>query len=497
MLRSSGILLHISSLPSPGGIGTMGPEAYAFGDFLFSAKQKYWQILPMGPTGYGDSPYQCFSAFAGNPYFIDLRLLEEEGLLEKADFAGRWGGDPQRVDFSLLFERRRPVLRKAWEGFRDSGNFVDPEFLQENEGWLEDYALFMALKEHFGGCSWLQWPQELRVRDRAALARYADILQDGIGFHIFLQYQFDRQWKPLKRYLNDKGIRVIGDLPIYVALDSADVWASPENFLLDDAREPLAVAGVPPDYFSGTGQLWGNPLYDWPRMEKDGFSWWRERMKKTASLYDVVRIDHFRGFESYWAVPYGERTAVNGRWCKGPGMKWIRQLQREFPELPVIAEDLGILTAEAEKMVRDSDYPGMKVLQFAFDSPGKNPHQPHTYSENCVAYTGTHDNDTTEGWFSKASHATRYRALEALQLRPNERVSEAGIRTLMFSAANLIVIPAQDLLGLGGDCRMNTPGTLGSNWQWRLLPEQLTPEMGARLRCLTEESGRIEMENNG
>ncbi len=490
MTRTSGVLLHISSLPSPGGIGTLGPDAYMFGDFLWAAGQKYWQLLPLGPTGFGDSPYQNFSTFAGNPYFIDLETLVKEGVLDRNDLYGiDWGKPSDPVDFGMLYRKRWPVLRKAWERQRDSGWRVPEEFLEKNQDWLPDFALFMSLKEHFEGRAWIEWPRELRLREAEALARYKELLKDQIDFHIFLQYTFDKQWFALKDYLTGRGVSLIGDIPIYVPLDCADVWANPEYFQLDEDRLPTAVAGVPPDYFSATGQLWGSPLYRWDRMEEEDFAWWIRRMERVSQWFDVIRIDHFRGFESYWAVPYGEETAINGQWRKGPAMKFIKALQETLPGVQIIAEDLGILTDEVYEMVEQSGYPGMRVMEFAFDSREPNLHLPEKYPENAVVYTGTHDNDTFEGWFAGAPWARDY-AQEYLKPEPGEKISRAAIRTLLNSNANLAVIPVQDLLGLGSDARMNTPGTLGGNWQWRLRPGQLTGEHAAWLRTLTRESGR-------
>ena len=393
--RSSGILMPISSLPSPYGIGTMGKAAYDFADFLSAAGQKYWQLLPMGPTSYGDSPYQSFSTYAGNPYFIDLDMLVADGLLKKKEVTSiDWGSDPRYVDYSRIYEGRFAVLAKAkergWQ--RDSAEIA--AFVEENKRWLPDYALFMACKRHFGMKAWTEWDEDIRLRkSQAVLEEYREKLREDVEFFIYLQFLFFRQWNKLKEYIHQKGIRIIGDLPIYVALDSADVWAEPEWFQLDERNVPTEVSGVPPDYFCEDGQLWGNPLYRWDAMQTDGFGWWIRRVDGAGKLFDVIRIDHFRGLESYWSVPYGEKTAKNGRWVKGPGMHFVNAVMGWFPQLEFIAEDLGYPTPEVAQLLRDSKLPGMKVLVFAFESADDRSYQPHVYGENCICYTGTHDNN--------------------------------------------------------------------------------------------------------
>ena len=403
MDRASGILLPISALPSPYGIGTLGKAAYAFADFLHAAGQKYWQLLPLGPTSYGDSPYQSFSTFAGNPYFIDLDLLAEEGLLDKEDLAAAdWGNDPRYVDYGKIYEVRFDVLRRAFLRGRERDREAVERFQAENP-WLKNYALYMAVKAHFGMKSWLEWPDEaIRVRAPEAVARYEKELAEDVAFYTYLQYLFFKQWGELREYIHSLGIRIIGDLPIYVAMDSADVWAEPEFFQLGEGNIPTEVSGVPPDYFSADGQLWGNPLYDYDRMRQDGFGWWIRRVEGASRLFDVIRIDHFRGLESYWAVPYGAETAREGRWRKGPGMDLVGVLTQWFHGLDIIAEDLGFLTPEVHQLLRDSGLPGMKVLEFAFDAREPSNYLPHTYERNCVCYVGTHDNETVMQWREQA-----------------------------------------------------------------------------------------------
>ena len=407
MKRSCGILMPISSLPSPHGIGTLGAEARKFVDFLADAGQSWWQILPVGPTSYGDSPYQSFSAYAGNPYFVDLDLLCEDGLLTPAEVNSvNWGTDPAKVDYSAIYNSRFPLLHLAMErGWERDADKV-AAFSEENASWLPDYALFMAVKRHFGMQSWTEWPDEdIRLRRPEAVARYQEELADDIRLFTYIQYLFFRQWEDLRSYAHEKGIGIIGDLPIYVAMDSADVWADPRAFQLDERNVPAEVAGVPPDYFTADGQLWGNPLYDWDAMKADGYTWWIRRIAGASRLYDILRIDHFRGLESYWAVPYGETTAKIGRWVKGPGMDLIGVLTEKFPNIQFIAEDLGYLTPEVRQLLEDSGLPGMKVLEFAFDSREAANYLPHTYPRHCVCYAGTHDNATLMGWKDEAAPA--------------------------------------------------------------------------------------------
>ncbi len=482
-MRASGVLMHLTSLSSPHGIGTMGKEARAFADFLAAGGQRYWQLLPLGPTGYGDSPYQSFSTFAGNPYLIDLDTLAEEGLLTEPEYAGEdWGEDPQRVDFGLLYRKRYPVLKKAVRRLLERKEPEYEMFLAENAHWLPDYALFMALKDAGDGAPWWQWPEELRRREPHALARAGEELREETDFWQGVQYLFFRQWQKLKEYVNGRGISLIGDLPIYVALDSADVWAGPELFQLDRELVPTEVAGCPPDAFAADGQLWGNPLFDWERMEADGYAWWIGRIAHQLRLYDMLRIDHFRGFESYYAIPFGEETARNGRWRPGPGMKLFRAVEAALGQKDIIAEDLGYLTPEVRQMLAESGFPGMKVLQFAFDSREESDYRPHNYDKNCVVYVGTHDNDTALGWLDTVSPEDRRYAMDYLKLTGAEGYHWGLMRGAWASAARLAVVTAQDLLGLGSGARMNTPSTLGGNWQWRAMPGVFTEELAQRLR---------------
>lgn len=492
MDRHSGILLHISSLPSSCGIGTLGRAAYAFADFLCEAGQKYWQLLPLGPTSYGDSPYQSFSTFAGNPYFIDLELLMEDGLLTEADLAAPdWGGDPRYVDYGKIYQSRFTVLRRAFRaGYRRDREAVEA-FCRENR-WVDNYALYMAVKSHFDMKSWLEWPDEdIRLRRPQAVARYRRELKEDVDFYIYLQYLFFRQWNDLRSYIHGKGLKIIGDLPIYVAMDSADVWAEPEFFQLGEGNVPTEVSGVPPDYFTADGQLWGNPLYDYERMKADGFGWWIRRLEGAGRLFDVIRIDHFRGLESYWAVPYGAKTARVGRWRKGPGMDLVGTLTDRFPHLEIIAEDLGYLTPEVHQLLADSGLPGMKVLEFAFDAREPSNYLPHLYEHHCVCYVGTHDNETVVQWREQTDRADLTFARKYLGLSEAEGFHWGMIRGGMASAADTFVVQMQDCLGLGAEARMNTPGTLGGNWQWRLLPGEATPSLAKKLRQYTGMYGRL------
>ena len=484
--------MPISSLPSPHGIGTLGAEARKFVDFLADAGQSWWQILPVGPTSFGDSPYQSFSAYAGNPYFIDLDLLCADGLLTPEEVnAVNWGTDPARVDYSAIYSGRFPLLRLATErGWERDADKVSA-FSAENDSWLPDYALFMAIKRHFGMRAWTEWPDEdIRLRRPEAVDRYQRELAEDIRLFTYIQYLFFLQWGALRSYAHEKGIGIIGDLPIYVAMDSADVWADPRAFQLDERNVPAEVAGVPPDYFTADGQLWGNPLYDWDAMKADGYSWWIRRIAGASRLYDILRIDHFRGLESYWAVPYGETTAKIGRWVKGPGMDLIGVLTQKFPNIQFIAEDLGYLTPEVRQLLQESGLPGMKVLQFAFDSREAANYLPHTYPRHCVCYAGTHDNSTLMGWKDEADPADIAAAREYLGLNEAEGFHWGILRGGQSSVADLFVAQMQDYLGLGSDARMNTPGILGGNWRWRMLPGQITEELTTRIARMTSLYGR-------
>ena len=490
-MRESGILMHITSLPGPYGIGTMGKEAYAFVDFLEKAGQSCWQILPLAPTGYGNSPYQSFSSCAGNHYLIDPDTLVREGLLTTEEITSiNWGSDPERVDFGALYVNRLRLLKLAFRRFRPDGAYE--AFVSENESWLADYGLFMALKDVFGGIPWGQWPEPLMRHERQALAEKRRELQEAVSFQYFLQYEFDRQWKALRGYANGKGIRIIGDVPIYVPLDSADVWANPELFQLDENRRPQMVAGCPPDAFTADGQLWGNPLYDWEKLSGTGYDWWIRRLSAAAKLYDVVRLDHFRGFESYWAVPAGASDARGGKWIPGPGMDFIRAVRQALPALDFIAEDLGYVTAGVRQLQLDSGYPGMKVLEFAFDSREAGNYLPHLYPVGSVCYTGTHDNVTLKQWFDEAYPEDVAHAKAYLGLNREEGYVRGMIRGCMSSVSRLCVVQMQDYLELGKPARMNFPGTLSdANWTWRAKAGFDSDELAQRIRETTRLYGRL------
>ena len=492
MKRSSGILLHISSLPSPYGIGNLGQAAREFIDFLVSAKQSYWQLLPISPTGYGDSPYQSSSAFAGNPYFIDLDQLKQQGLLTEAELDLEWSTDSASVDYGRMYALRLPLLRKAFARAETGAEFE--AFCQAEASWLDDYALFMAVKGHFGGKSWLDWDEEIRMRKPAAMAAYRQLLAEEIRFQQWLQYLFFDQWQALRNYAAEKKISIIGDIPIYVPLDSADVWSDPNSFQLKRTRRPRVVAGCPPDAFSRNGQYWGNPIYDWEGMEADGFRWWLRRIGAAVRFFDVVRIDHFRGIESYWSIPAHHKTARYGEWVKGPGMALIDAIKAAYPQAAFIAEDLGFLTPEVHALVEGSGFPSMKVLQFAFDSREPSNYLPHVYNENCVCYTGTHDNPTLRQWYEESSEDDLDRdfARKYMKIEEGEDFCEAIIRLGMESKADLFMVQMQDYLRLGADARMNEPGVLKPmNWRWRMLPGAATEELAKEIADLTTASGRI------
>jgi 4-alpha-glucanotransferase len=472
--RASGLLLHPTSLPGGHGIGDLGQGARDFLEFLSAGRQQYWQVLPLGPTGYGDSPYQAFSAFAGNPLLIDLAALVTAGYLQESDLENAPLQAPQ-VDFGWVVQFKQQALNQAYSRFKELTKMFKcsdfEAFKQVQSAWLDDYALFTALKEHHGGASWNTWESALRLREASALEAKRQELGDRLEFTKFAQWIFFSQWNALKFQANERGIRIIGDVPIFVSLDSADAWARPELFQFDSEGHPTVVAGVPPDYFSPTGQLWGNPLYNWAAMATSGYAWWILRMQQAFKLYDLVRLDHFRGFQAYWEVPAGEKTAINGRWVKGPGAALFEALESALGELPIIAEDLGLITPEVEKLRDDFALPGMKILQFAFSDPA-NAYLPHHFVPQCVAYTGTHDNDTSRGWFDSAPEENKAFALKYLQ------TDEAGftwalIRLGMASVAALTLVPIQDLLDLGSEARMNMPSTAAGNWSWRLNEGQL------------------------
>ena len=482
-MRCAGILMPISSLPSPCGIGTLGAAAREFADFLAAGGQTYWQLLPICPTSYGDSPYQSFSSYAGNPYFIDLDDLAAEGLLERSEYRDlNWGDDPQSVDYGLMYETRYPVLKKAADRLLAAPPAEFGAFCAKSE-WLEDYALFMALKDDQGGAPWSAWPEGIRLRRPEAVAAAKGELAEQVAFWKAVQFLFFRQWKALKAYANGKGVYIIGDLPIYVSADSADVWANPDQFQLDENGLPTEVAGCPPDGFSEDGQLWGNPLFDWERMKADGYRWWLRRIAFQFTVYDMLRIDHFRGFDSYYAIPSGEKTAKNGRWRPGPGLDFFKVINKKLGKRDIIAEDLGFLTPSVRELLRRTGYPGMKILEFAFDSRDNgSDYLPHRYPAHCVAYTGTHDNDTILGWMAAAPKKDVAFAKAYLRLNSREGYHWGMMRGAWASPADLAVMQAQDLLGLGSEARMNIPSTLGTNWKWRALPGVFTPALAARLK---------------
>ena len=492
MKRSCGILLPVFALPSPYGIGTLGQAAYDFVDFLRQAGQSWWQMLPLGPTGYGDSPYQSFSSYAGNPYFIDLDLLRRDGLLTAQEIASlAWGSDPARVDYAALYENRFVLLQKAAERGWARDRAEVQLFARQNAQWLPDYALYMAVKRHFDEKPWTQWPDEaIRLRKPEAMAQYRQLLASDIRMFTYSQFLFFRQWNALRAYAHEQGVGIIGDLPIYVSMDSADVWAEPAFFQLDSNGYPTETAGVPPDCFSRDGQLWGNPLYRWEAMKADGYGWWIRRVDGAAKLYDMLRIDHFRGFESYWAVSYGDTTAKNGHWVKGPGMDLVQVLLNWFPQMQFIAEDLGFLTPEVRELLADSGLPGMKVLEFAFDAREPSNYLPHLYTPHCVCYTGTHDNAPLPAWKEEADPDDLALAVQYLGLNEEEGFHWGVLRGGMSSVAELFVAQMQDYLGLGAESRINTPGEPVGNWQWRLHPGQLTAALSRRMAHMARLYGR-------
>ncbi len=497
MKRTCGVLLPVASLPSRYGIGCFSTEAYRFVDFLEEAGQTWWQILPLGQTGYGDSPYQSFSTFAGNPYFIDLEQLVGAGYItrEEADRCD-FGSNPSYIDYDRIYQARYKLLHQAYANspfaLHSNGKWADAAhnrdryafetYITNNNEWLEDYALYSALKSRFDNAAWMEWDEEIRLRRPEALKKWRKELKDEIRFYYFMQYMFFRQWKAVKEYAAKKGIRILGDLPIYVALDSADTWSHPELFKLDETGRPSVVAGCPPDAFSATGQLWGNPIYDWDKHREEEYSWWKSRMEHAFFFYDAVRIDHFRGFESYYEIPSTEDTAMNGTWVKGPGMDLFDALQDVIGDRQVIAEDLGFLTPEVHELLEETGYPGMKVLQFAFDAKCDSEYQPHNYMRNCVVYTGTHDNDTSRGWLENTDPDVRDYALRYLGVTDREAAVDVMIRIAMMSVADTCIIPLQDYLHLGSEARINTPSTLGDNWKWRVSSNVFTKELSARLQ---------------
>ena len=485
--RSSGVLMHITSLPGQFGIGTFGKSAYEFVDFLEETKQTYWQILPLTTTSYGDSPYQSFSAVAGNLNLIDFSLLKEDGLLEESDYVKvNFGENPEKVDYALLFEARRPILEKAVANTSKNSEVLAEieKFEAENSSWLADYAEYMAIKESFGYKSFIHWDEDIKKGEETAREKYRTELQDSIRYYTVTQYFFFKQWLALKEYANEKGIKIIGDMPIYVSADSVEMWTMPELFKVDANNEPLYVAGCPADDFSPTGQLWGNPIYDWEKHKEQGFSWWIYRVQESFKIYDVLRIDHFKGFSDFWQIDKDAENAVNGTWEAGPGIELFQKIKEQLGDLPIVAENLGFIDAKAEKLLDDSGYPGMKILQFAF--PGEdNLDRPHHYTQNSVAYTGTHDNDVVNGWYEKLSESEKELVSEYLNRRNEEKITEAMIRGIYSSVSDYAIVTMQDLLDKDATSRMNVPSTVGGNWEWRMLAEDLTDERKEFLEKIT------------
>ncbi len=489
--RSAGILLHPTSLPGKYGIGTIGQEAFNFVDFLVHSGQTLWQIFPLGPTGYGDSPYQSFSAFAGNPLLINLEFLKEDGLLTQNNLDCIPIFDKHNIDFGKLIDVKNDLLHQAYQNYKTT----DPNFEKDcgsfcinNKDWLDDYALFMAVKEYHGGKLWTEWEKEIALRKTGAVKKWTEKLKYQIGFQKFLQFTFFKQWENLKKYANTKGIKIIGDIPIFIAYDSADLWANKSQFTVDKKGKLLTCAGVPPDYFSPTGQLWGNPLYKWKAMEKDNFLWWQKRIKKILEFVDIIRVDHFRGFDAYWEIPGDAETAMNGKWVDAPGHKFFSTIKKELGDLPIIAEDLGVITETVEKLRDDFNFPGMKILQFAFGDGGDKNFLPHNYIKNCVVLTGSHDNNTTKGFFAnerKQNSGIYESAKEYLSYTGNNITFEL-IRTAYASVANIVIIPMQDILNLGEEARMNFPGKLGGNWTWRFSWEQIDQNISKTYKSMTE-----------
>lgn len=489
MKRASGIIMPVFSLPGKYGIGTFGKEAYDFIDFLSDAGQKYWQVLPMGPTDCGNSPYSSLSVFAGNQNFIDLEQLIEEGAVDRKEVEMiDWGsGD---VDYDKVIPGKKKILKSAYLKAYNSVKEEVSDFAENNISWIYDYALYMALKEHFDGLPWYEWEEDIRLREQEAVEKYRSELKDSINYHIYVQYLFFKQWDKLKKYAEDKDVKFIGDIPIYAAMDSADVWASPENFQLDEKNMPVDVAGVPPDYFSEEGQLWGNPLYDWEAMKNDGYGWWIRRIGAAERLYDVIRIDHFRGLESYWAVPATEKTAVNGEWRKGPGLDFIERIKGWFCGIEIIAEDLGILTDDVRELLKNSRFPGMKVLQFAFDDSGNSDYLPHKYDKNCVCYGGTHDNATIREWLETGDKKEIEFAREYFGINKKDNFNFGIIRGGMASVADTFITQMQDYLELGKEARTNIPGIAFGNWKWKMEEGAATKQLAEKILKMTKLYGR-------
>ena len=491
-MRKCGVLMPISSLPSRFGIGGFSKEAYDFVDFLAAGGQSLWQILPLGPTGYGDSPYQSFSTFAGNPYYISLDKLIEEGLLTEQECENcDYGDNPEYVNYEKIYNTRFKLLRMAFDRANINENDEYKSFVEENREWLKDYAMYMAIKDSKKGIAWIEWDEDIRLRKPEAMAYYEKELENDINFYSYQQYLFATQWAALKAYANKKGVEIVGDIPIYVAFDSSDTWANPELFQLDEENIPTGVAGCPPDAFSATGQLWGNPLYRWDYHEQTGFAWWIRRLAYCFKIYDVVRIDHFRGFDEYWAIPYGDETAEFGRWEKGPGYALFEAVKKALGNRPVIAEDLGFLTPSVLKLVKKTGYPGMKILQFAFDPREESDYLPHNYTNNSVVYTGTHDNDTVNGWLAALGRKDLAFAKKYIGVKRTSDICYNLVRMALASVSDTAIIPLQDYLELGSEARINTPSTLGGNWEWRAKADACTPELSAEMLELAQTFGRV------
>lgn len=498
--RSSGILLHFTSLPGRFGIGDLGPCSYEFADFVADAAQRIWQVLPLNPTGYGDSPYQCFSAFAGNPLLLSVERLTDQGLLQASDLANIPGFPEESVDYGSVIPYKMAMLRRAAQAFFADSSRSDraafDHFCETSSSWLDDYALFMAVKDAHHGIIFTSWEPAIRRREPNAIHDWSQKLAREIQAFKYWQFEFFRQWERLKAHCQQRGIRFMGDIPIYVAHDSADVWSHPELFYLNQDGSPTVVSGVPPDYFSATGQLWGNPIYRWDVLSANGYQWWIERFRASLALFDMVRLDHFRGFESYWEVPGGEATAINGRWTKGPGENFFLALQKEFGDLPIVAENLGVITPPVEKLRQQFGLPGMSLLQFAFGTDPQGPSfRPHNYGRDLVAYTGGHDNDTTVGWWNSSVGSDSTRTLEDvrkehefarayLNFTDDSQINWVMIRAVIASVADVAIVPLQDVLGVGGEGRMNLPGRVSGNWKWRYRPGALNKDLSARLRSL-------------
>ena len=486
MARVCGVLMPITSLPSPYGIGTIGKEARAFADFLEAAGQSIWQILPVGPTSYGDSPYQSFSTYAGNPYMIDLDTLVSEGLLKKSDINKfYWCSDDEEIDYGAIYYSRFEVLRIAYENYKKQDQRAFNSFKRKNTKWIKDYALYMAVKRSFDNKAWPEWDDEsIKMREPKAINRYTRKFRDEINFWKWMQFEFYKQWADFRAYVNGKGIKILGDMPIYVAMDSADTWANPDIFWLDEERKPVCVAGCPPDYFSATGQLWGNPLYDWDYLKSTGYEWWMNRIAAADKLFDITRIDHFRAFDTYYAIPFGSENAISGKWKNGPGIDFFNVMRETLGDIEIVAEDLGELFDSVKELLKESGYPGMKVLEFAFADDETNDFLPHNYNENCVVYTGTHDNDTVLGWYNEATGWEKEHCIQYLGIKPGDEVNWKFIDAAYKSVANYAVVQMQDILGLGTEARINIPSTLGGNWSWRINKNALNKDLAARLKNL-------------